>query len=139
MRLLFSALAFAALGTASLAAPVGQWRPSSTTSVSITGPVTLWSDRIAMTGATLKLREVAQPASFKTDDGDRPAHVFAVVKPRKGLKLLNGNTLCGETSVTWIVAQPRPPHGLQLLTFDGPDRPTGQETPGLCGIFFYTR
>ncbi len=131
-------LAAGALSTGAMAGEAGKWRPTSTTSVSITGPVVLSSDKISLSGHALGLREVGQPASFKTDQGDRPARVFRVLKPRT-LKLVSGNTLCGEKPVTWIVAQPEPPDGLQLLTYDGPDEPTGQDTPELCGIFFYNR
>jgi hypothetical protein len=114
------------------------WRPTSTTAVSITGPVTLWSDRLSAAGASFKLRQVAQPASFRTDQGDRPARVFAVIKPRNP-KLLNGNTLCGPKAATWIVAQPIALDALVIAVFTGPDRPTGQDSPGLCGTFFYNR
>jgi hypothetical protein len=132
-------LAALCLATAASAKPDSSaWRPTSTTSVSITGPVTLWSDRLVAAGASFKLRQVAQVASFQTDQGDHPARVFAVVKPANP-KLLNGNRFCGPRPATWIVAQPITPDGLEIAVFTGPDRPTGQSSPGLCGTFFYNR
>ncbi len=123
----------AAAGTAE-----GPWKPSSTTSVSITGPIVLAPGRLTAAGADFPLRLVAQPPAFRSEQGARPARVFAVTRPTNP-PLLNGNRLCGADPATWIVVQPTPPDGLQISAFIGPKKPTGEDSPGLCGVFFYYR
>ncbi len=116
----------------------GRWKPSSTTSVSITGPIELAPDRLTAQGANFPLRLVAEPAAFGSEQGARPARLFAVTRPTNP-PLLNGNRLCGPEPATWIVVQPTPPDGLQVTAFIGRRKPTGEDSPGMCGVFFYYR
>ena len=116
----------------------GQWKPSSTTSVSITGPVVLAPGRLSAAGAEFPLRLVAEVPAFRSDQGARPARIFAVTRPTNP-PLINGNRLCGDAPATWIVVQPTPPDGLEITAFTGRRQPTGEDSPDLCGMFFYYR
>ena len=62
----------AAAGTAE-----GPWRPSSTTSVSITGPIVLTPSRLSAAGADFPLRLVAEPRGFRSEQG---ADDFGVIR-----------------------------------------------------------
>ena len=123
----------AAAGTAE-----GPWKPSSTTSVSITGPIVLAPGRLTAAGADFPLRLVAQPPAFRSEQGARPAQIFAVTAPVNP-PLLNGNRLCGAEPATWIVVQPIAEGGLEITAFTGPRKPPGEDSPNLCGVFFYYR
>jgi hypothetical protein len=137
------AAALAALGltqpapaqSAPHAAPVA-WSPMSTTSVSITGPITLSSTGLTAQGATFPLRLTARVGAFHSDDGARPARIFAVTAPTNP-PLLNGNRLCGDTPATWLVAVDRAPGQLELIAATGSSPPKREESPSVCGIFDY--
>jgi hypothetical protein len=133
---LAAALLFFALAAAG--SVEGAWKPASTSSVSITGPIVLAPRRLTVTGAEFPLGLVAQVPAFHSDQGDRPARIFAVTAPTNP-PLLNGNRLCGDAPVTWMVVQPIPPGRLEIAAFTGRRRPTGEDSPDLCGTFFYYR
>src|SRR5665213_1688789 len=59
----------------------GSWKPSSTTSVSITGPIDLAPGRLTAAGAGFPLRLVGEPPAFRSEQGARRARVFAVTAP----------------------------------------------------------
>jgi hypothetical protein len=128
-----AAIADGAPGAAAVA-----WSPMSTTSVSVTGPITLSATRLTSQGATFPLRLTATNAAFRSDDGARPARVFAVTRPTNP-PLLNGNTLCGPDPATWLVAVDRAVGQLELIAATGAAPPTREEAPAVCGIFYYDR
>jgi hypothetical protein len=130
------ALGFAQAATADPAAVA--WSPSSTTSVSITGPITLSSTNLTAYGANFPLRLAAHVAAFHSDDGARPAQVFAVTQPTNP-SLLNGNRLCGDEPATWLVAVDRAPGQLELIAATGAAPPKREEAANVCGIFYYDR
>ncbi len=114
------------------------WSPSSTTSVSITGPITLSATSLTAYGATFPLRLTASVKAFHSDDGARPARIYAVTQSTNP-PLLNGNRLCGDTPATWIVAVDRAPGQLELIAATGAAPPKREESPNVCGIFYYDR
>jgi hypothetical protein len=139
------AAALVALGCAQAAMADGApdaamvaWSPMSTTSVSITGPITLSPTSLTAYGATFPLRLTARVAAFHADDGARPARVFAVTRPANP-PLLNGNHLCGDTPATWLVAVDRAPGQLELIAATGSAPPEREESANVCGIFHYDR
>ena len=115
-----------------------RWSPSSTTAVSITGPITLSRTSLTAYGATFPLRLTADVAAFGSDDGPRPAQVYAVTRPTNP-PLLNRNQLCGPDPATWLVTVARAPDQLELIASTGAAPPTSKEAPDVCGIFYYDR
>ena len=124
--------------SAPAAEPAVRWSPSSTTAVSITGPITLAPTSLTAYGATFPLRLAARVAAFRSDDGPRPAQIFAVTRPTNPA-LLNGNRLCGPDPATWLVAVARAPDQLELIAATGSAPPKREESPDVCGIFYYDR
>jgi hypothetical protein len=118
------------------AAMAGAWSPSGTTSVSITGPITLTPTSLTAYGATFPLRLAASVKAFHADDGGRPAKIFAITQPTNP-PLLNGNKLCGPDPATWLVAVDRAPAQLELIASTGTAPPKREESPNVCGIFYY--
>jgi hypothetical protein len=110
----------------------------STTSVSITGPITLTPTSLTAQGATFPLRVAANVKAFHSDDGARPARVFAVTQPTNP-PLLNGNRLCGPDSATWLVVVDRAPGQLELIAATGPTPPKREESASVCGIYYYDK
>jgi hypothetical protein len=118
-------------------AAAGAWSPSSTSSVSFTGPVTLSPTSLTAYGATFPLRQTARVAAFHSDDGPRPARIFAITQPMNP-PLLNGNHLCGDAPA-WLVAVDRAPGELELIAATGPAPPKREEAANVCGIYYYDR
>ncbi len=118
------------------AAPLA-WSPSGTSSVSFTGPITLSATSLTAHGATFPLRLAGRARAFHSDDGPRPARIFAVVQPTNP-PLLNGNHLCGDAP-TWLVAVDRAPGQLELIAATGSAPPRREESASVCGIFYYDR
>jgi len=140
-----AAVALVALGCAQAAMADGApgvaavaWSPMSTTSVSITGPITLSSTSLTAQGATFPLRLSARLAAFHSDDGARPARVFAVTRPTNP-PLLNGNQLCGPDPAAWLVAIDRAPGEMELIAATGSAPPKREEAANVCGIYYYAR
>ena len=116
----------------------GAWSPSSTTSVSITGPIVLSSTSLTAYGAIFPLRPTTRVAAFHSDDGGRPAQIFAVAQPTNP-PLLNGNRLCGNDAATWLVVVDRAPGQLELIAATGTAPPKREESANVCGIYYYVR
>ena len=114
------------------------WSPMSTTSVSITGPITLSATSLTTQGETFPLRLTASVKAFHSDDGARPGRIFSVTQPTNP-PLLNGNRLCGDEAATWIVSIDRAPGRLELIAATGAAPPKREESPNVCGIFYYVR
>jgi hypothetical protein len=114
------------------------WSPISTTSVSITGPITLSPESLTAYGAIFPLRLTARVKAFHSDDGARPASIFAVTQPTNP-PLLNGNRLCGDQAATWLVSVDRAPGQLELIVATGSSSPKREESPTVCGIYYYAR
>jgi hypothetical protein len=133
---------FAALALATAAHAADQayqsWRPTSTNSVSITGPITITPTSLTVTGAQFPLRLVDMVAKFGPDQGATRARVYEVTKAMTP-KLINGNALCGELAPKWVVATPVADGGLEVDVYTTEARPTRQDAPGSCGTFYYKR
>ena len=114
------------------------WKPSSDTAVSVTGPVILLPDRLKAGQVDLPWQPEGVVAQFKPDQGPIPARIFELAQATKP-ELLNGNKLCGEKAVNWIVMVPAPPDGLEIDAYSAADKPTSISSPGLCGTFSYKR
>jgi hypothetical protein len=133
-----AALCCAYAAAAQVASAPDAWSPSSTSSVSFTGPITLSPTGLTAQGVAFPLRLNARVAAFHSDDGPRPARIFAVTRPTNP-PLLNGNRLCGAGPAKWLVAVDRAPGQLELIAAIGPAPPRREESPGVCGIFYYDR
>jgi hypothetical protein len=114
------------------------WQPANDPAITTTGPIVMLPDRLHAGQADFPWQEAGVIAQFKPDQGPIPARVFAVDAPDNPV-LLNGKTLCGEKSVTWIVMVPEPPGGLEIDAYSVTDKPTSISSPGLCGAFAYRR
>ena len=124
-----------------------QWTAYSKTALSITGDVTLASDRITFgNGKSLPLAPAGDVAGFKGDDG-KPvnATLYRVTAPDDPL-LLNGNRLCGGRGpqpATFVVVWKRPvgvkgdPDLRTMAAFSGSERPREAGGPNLCGTYNY--
>ncbi|HEY6431905.1 MAG TPA: hypothetical protein VIZ17_07960 [Acetobacteraceae bacterium] len=118
------------------------WTATSNTAISITGDVTLYSDRMALAGGkTLPIHKVrnlpiADPAGFKG-----LATLYRVAPPADPV-LLRGNRICGTGAVTFVVIW----HSAPMAAGDRPGRAfaafTGQAEPaglgGACATFYYS-
>jgi hypothetical protein len=114
------------------------WKPSSDTAVTITGPIILLPDRLKAGNVDFPWRPDGVVAQFKPDQGPIPARVFATAQSTSP-ELLNGNRLCGEKAVNWIVMVPAPPDGLEIDVYSAADKPSSITSPGLCATFSYKR
>jgi hypothetical protein len=114
------------------------WKPASDTAISVTGPITLLPDGLKAGQVNLPWRPDGSVAQFKPDQGPIPARVYALTQPTNA-ELLNGNKLCGDKPVTWIVMVPAPPNGLEIDAYSADDKPSSIGSPGLCATFTYSR
>ncbi|WP_152046321.1 hypothetical protein [Aureimonas psammosilenae] len=133
------ALASVLVALPAAAAPAAEkWSATSTTAMSITGDITLSPTQLKAAGKTWPLKVAGDTRTFGTDRGPQRARILEVVKPSNP-KLLNGNTLCA-APVRWIVVyQSDAGSTLHLAAFTGSSRPTGEDGPGLCGTFLFSR
>jgi len=114
------------------------WKPSSDTAISVTGPIIMLPDHLKAGQVSFPWQPDGVVAQFKPDQGPIPARIFQISETTNP-ELLNGNKLCGEKAVNWIVMVPAPPNGLEIDAYSAPDRPSSISSPGLCGTFFYKR
>jgi hypothetical protein len=147
-------------GTAIPAAPAAapeqsshleNWAAMSHTAMSITGDVQLSESTIIMSGNQYKLTS-ARPLETadlenagKITDVSRPSSA-ALYKTEIGsaLKLVNGNSICGEEDAQWILAVRRGESELSLAFFSGTDEPNldykvVNSSKSLCGTYSYSR
>ena len=114
------------------------WKPASDAAVSITGPIIMLPDRLKAGQVDFPWQPQGVVAQFKPDQGPIPARVFQVTQSTSP-QMLNGNKLCGERAVNWIVMVPSPPNGLEIDAYSAAAEPATISSPGLCGTFSYTR
>ncbi|MBQ0960051.1 hypothetical protein KAK06_13945 [Ideonella sp. 4Y11] len=153
---LLAATVLASAAQASAAAPAAalwpdateHWVASSTTALSITGPVQVSGRRLVFgNGAGLALEGPAPSVSF-ADQGERvQAAVLRVSGPADPV-LLNKNRLCGSAAkpraVTYIALwRPEPLSAGEspraMAAFSGERAPASTADPSLCGIYYYER
>ncbi|MBP1181449.1 hypothetical protein [Methylobacterium sp. PvR107] len=126
MRLLLAAAASfaAAIPTTAYAET---WQPVSKTAVSVTGKITFAKSEITFqNGQSL-------PIKAATDDGI-DGQLFKVLKPADPV-LLRGNTLCGRSTVKFLLIVGQGSTGRDLSVYDGKEEPT-QETSS-CASYSY--
>ncbi|RAH99791.1 hypothetical protein DLJ53_18695 [Acuticoccus sediminis] len=117
------------------------YEAASRTAESITGPVTLSQSSIAFgNGASvaLKLVEDGVGGSWDGLDGSGPGQIFELAGDPGAL--LNGNTLCGPGTASYLVASAATRYGMKTLTlavFQGDTVPTGADGADLCGTYGY--
>jgi hypothetical protein len=130
-RLIIVALLLVAAAPA--AAKGARWIATSTTSMAITGNITVTADSITFgNGKTIRIKPVS---------ADRP-EVFTIDPPSNPV-LLQRNRLCGDQPPTFITLY-REDGSLTVSVFDGPDMPqsptsTVQLQPGICATYHYER
>ena len=120
------------------AAPPGvRYVAESNTAISITGDIELSHERLIVARRiVIPLHVVAGARPFSTDQGKESARISRVTKSMNPV-LLNGNRLCG-APVRWIVVWHMPERGLGMAAFSGERMPRSEDSPGLCGTFFYS-
>lgn len=125
MRML---LAAAMIGmTISAAAHAETWQPVSKTAISITGKVIFTKHKITFqNGQSL-------PIKAASEDGI-DGQLFKVLKPADPV-LLQGNTLCGRSTVKYFLVVGQEGTGRDLSVYDGKGEPT-QETSS-CATYSY--
>ena len=146
MRRIFTCLLLVVLGTkmawaAMIKDEPRRFSPYSKTAIAITGPVTLSTTRISFQNGTgLGLYETSSesPGSWGNSGNIPFAQVFRVSGKVGALR--QGNTLCGDQSVTYLSATKEESSDFEYLVvalFAGTDIPSGINDPSLCGIFSY--
>ena len=118
------------------------FNPSSETAMAITGPVILSTKRMVFeTGRFLDL-EVHDPKSSGNwgASGDVPvAQVFRVTGDAGPLR--QGNTLCGDQTITYVAAWSEDSSGFTYLgvaMFTGMEPPAGIADQALCATYFFS-
>jgi len=117
--------------------------------MSITGDVKLSSGKLTMVGHNYRLMSVKDidaehlSAVGKIVDETKPtsARLYRTKIPA-GVKLVNGNTICGPKDANWLLVVARNAHSLSLAFFSGdrePTLPTASESSDLCAAFGYFR
>jgi hypothetical protein len=118
------------------------WQATSTTATSITGNVTLASNKITFsTGKSLPLAAPVPLPGFSVEGQKVAATLYKVTAPAD-LQLVRGNRLCDGRPITYIVVwTPRPIGGdvapRSMSPFSGPAVPTTDDSPTSCGTFNY--
>ncbi len=117
-----------------------RWTATSTTAMSITGDVTLLSDRMVFaTGKSLPISKVKN-ITFTDDIGEvGPATIYKVTSPADPI-LLNGNQLCGKAVTYVVIWRPKPfvprgPAERALAAYSGSE--PGTTANDSCGTFRY--
>ena len=140
MRTIIAATALATLlSVPALAEPGAEhWIAVSNTAMGITGDIVLSPKRLTMAGKTLPLQVAADVPDFGTDDGTVAARILRVTEPSDPV-LLHGNRLC---RAQWIVVWHEHKFGqtnLEMDVFSSDARPSGENSPGLCGTYMYSK
>ena len=132
MRTLLAA-AFLVSGSAASYAQDDVWKASSTTATAVTGDITLGTDRIVFAnGESIRLVPVeGRRGVFKVDPPANPV-------------LMNGNRLCGEEDVRYVVLAQGSNDSLFMKVFEGPDVPleaVADPNPqqGTCATYSFSR
>jgi hypothetical protein len=115
------------------------WTALSKTAVSITGDILLSPTRLTVDHHDFPLRAAADLPRYGAFSGNVPARVLRVTR-RMDPELLNGNKLGCRGPIAWVVVY-RLQHGtmLGMDVFDGPESPTTDADPGMCGTYTYAR
>lgn len=111
MRTLLVAMLLAS-GTAVSHAQDDVWKADSDTAKTVTGDIAIGTDRIVFAnGESIRLVPVeGRPGVFKVDPPANPV-------------LMNGNRLCGEQDVTYVVLALGGNDALFMKVFEGPSAP----------------
>jgi hypothetical protein len=133
MRMLLAVVLLVSASAASFAQD-DVWKASSNTATAVTGDIKLGTDRIVFAnGESIKLVPVeGRRGVFKVDPPANPV-------------LVNGNRLCGEEDVTYVVlALGSNDDSLFMKVFEGPDVPqeaVADPNPqeGTCAIYNFSR
>lgn len=113
--------------TISTAAHAETWQPVSNTAMSITGKVIFTKHKITFqNGQSL-------PIKAASEDGI-DGQLYKVLKPADPV-LLQGNTLCGRSTVKYLLVVGQEGTGRDLSVYDGKRKPT-QETSS-CASYSY--
>jgi hypothetical protein len=128
------AIVFLVSGSAVSHAQDDVWKASSNSATAVTGDITLGTDRIVFAnGESIRLVPVeGRRGVFKVDPPANPV-------------LMNGNRLCGEEDVTYVVlALGSNDDSLFMKVFEGPDVPqeaVADPNPqgGTCAIYNFSR
>ncbi|UXN58715.1 hypothetical protein [Phyllobacterium zundukense] len=132
MRTLLAAVVLVS-GSAASHAQDDVWKAPSNTATAVTGDITLGTDRIVFAnGESIRLVPVeGRLGVFKVDPPANPV-------------LMNGNRLCGEKDVTYVVLAQGSVVSLFMKVFEGPDVP--QEAvadphpqKGTCATYNFSR
>lgn len=124
-------------------ADVRKLAASSRTAESITGNIEISPSAIKMSKATFKVRVAGQNPHYATSFGTQvPATIYQVTTPQNP-ELINGNKVCSQNVRWFALYEPEPGQGnsadnVCLSAFEGDAKPSGDNTPGLCGYYCYS-
>ncbi len=118
-----------------------QWTATATDSIAITGDVTLYNNRMVMAGGkSFPIHKLHNLTISAIGGFNGPATLFKISSPSNPT-LLNGNKLCGNDPITYVIIwhhpkiMPGSPPGRGLAAFSGAAEPTGSGNP--CAVYFY--
>lgn len=114
------------------------WQAMSKTAMSITGTIRLSPTQLRVGKVVYPLRVAGDVKAYKADTGTYGARILEVTRPMDP-PLIRGNRLCGSGPVQWLVVYRSGKEELGMSVFGKGPRPTGDDSPGLCGTYFYTR
>jgi hypothetical protein len=139
-------LAYAGLGAAQ---EKGNWHAASSTAKSITGDVTISTEKLSINFSGFPIAQIRalQPsevsAAFDLDGGAGGAGNLYRLSIPGATRFSHKNTLCGSEDTQWMATYVAG-HSLQLVFFSGPKMPV--LTPDaiatstdLCGTFSYVK
>ena len=117
----------------------------SSTAMAITGDIIVSANRITFqNGKSVDVQSAGQVDSYKSSMTKKPvtARLLKAIVPADP-PLLQGNKICGGTSITYIAVYELPadaysPKPSQVVdVFNGNHPPKSSDAPGACGVFSY--
>lgn len=139
MRSAPAAVFLVSLTASAVAAPATEhWTATSKTATAITGDIDLSPTKLAAAGKTFPLAVAADVAAFGASSGPKPARIMRVTREVNPV-LLHGNTLCSPAARWITLYRGDADKELTLAVFHSQTQPQGEDDPGFCATYFYTR